>query len=52
MAAGEKSHDQPLAGETVGILAGWGRYPVAVAAATVVIGLLFLPETSRLDIDR
>jgi hypothetical protein len=33
MAVGEKSHDQPLAGETVGILAGWGRYPVAVAEA-------------------
>jgi len=26
-------HIPPLAGETVGILAGWGRYPVAVAEA-------------------
>ena len=24
---------QPLAGETIGILAGWGRFPVAVAEA-------------------
>jgi hypothetical protein len=23
--------DATLAGETIGILAGWGRYPVAVA---------------------
>jgi MFS family permease len=27
-------------------------YPVVIAAATVVIGLLFLPETFRRDIDR
>jgi DUF1009 family protein len=26
-------HRRPLAGETIGILAGWGRYPVAVAEA-------------------
>jgi hypothetical protein len=26
-------HIPPLDGETIGILAGWGRYPVAVAAA-------------------
>ena len=27
------SSDESLAGETIGILAGWGRYPVAVAEA-------------------
>jgi DUF1009 family protein len=26
-------HHQPLAGEIIGVLAGWGRYPVAVAEA-------------------
>ena len=26
-------HQQPLSGETIGILAGWGRFPVAVAEA-------------------
>ncbi len=33
MAGGETSPPQSLAGETVGIIAGWGRYPVAVAEA-------------------
>jgi len=27
------AHHAPLAGETIGILAGWGRFPVAVAEA-------------------
>jgi DUF1009 family protein len=28
-----EGHDQPLCGETIGILAGWGRFPAAVAEA-------------------
>ena len=31
--ADQRNAVQPLAGETIGILAGWGRYPVAVAEA-------------------
>jgi DUF1009 family protein len=33
MAATETGSERPLAGETIGILAGWGRFPVAVAEA-------------------
>ena len=40
----------PSNNRRIGMLAGWGRYPIVIAGATFVIGLLFLPETKDRDI--